>query len=113
MTEDQVAWTGVEPGWRVVASDGVDAGTVKQAVGDRDADIFEGFAIDVGSGGTRFLAHDQIESFVPEAVHTRLSGPELRELPLHDAPESVRIEADPATLREDGRPWWRRLLGLR
>jgi hypothetical protein len=113
MTDQPIAWTGVEPGWRVVASDGTDAGTVEQAVGDRDADIFEGFAIDVGHGKARFLPHTQIQSMEDGAVRVRLTAEELRSLPEHEQPESLRIEADPAALDEEQRSWWRRLLGPR
>jgi hypothetical protein len=113
MSEHRVAWTGVEPGSRVIASDGTEAGKVEQAVGDRDADIFEGFAIDVGSGGDRFLSHEHIVSMALGAVRVRLTPNELRGLPVHEEPESLRIEADRAALEDERPSWWRRLLGLR
>jgi hypothetical protein len=52
----QLAWTDVQEGWRVLASDGSDVGKVEQAVGDRESDIFEGFEVDVEvMGPDRFV----------------------------------------------------------
>ena len=45
---DPVAWLIVEPGWEVVASDGEKVGVVDELLGDRNADIFDGLAVDQG-----------------------------------------------------------------
>ena len=47
---DPVAWTIVEPGWRVLDADGNEVGKVNEVAGDLDADIFDGLL--VGDGGT-------------------------------------------------------------
>jgi hypothetical protein len=45
MAGDPVAWTMIEAGWNVVASDGADVGHVDEVTGDSTADIFNGLAI--------------------------------------------------------------------
>jgi uncharacterized protein YrrD len=45
---DPVAWLVVEPGWEVVASDGEKVGVVDEVLGDKNADIFDGLAVDQG-----------------------------------------------------------------
>ena len=45
---DPVAWLVVEPGWEVVSSDGEKAGVVREVLGDKNADIFDGLAVDPG-----------------------------------------------------------------
>lgn len=45
---DPVAWLIVEPGWEVVASDGEKVGVVDELLGDKNADIFDGLAVDQG-----------------------------------------------------------------
>ena len=42
---DPVAWAMIETAWKVVASDGSEAGEVDEVVGDSGADIFDGLAI--------------------------------------------------------------------
>ena len=132
----QVAWTEVEEGWRIIASDGTDIGQVEQGVGDRDADIFEGFEVDIGRGDDRFLSYEHIVSIVEGSVHVGLSPAAVEELPVHREVASLQVESDEASLNdrlrtdvhhavehisddlvqgtdEKRRSWWRRLLGLR
>lgn len=45
---DPVSWLLIEPGWRVVGTDGSDVGRVEQVVGDESKDIFSGLAISSG-----------------------------------------------------------------
>lgn len=46
---DPVAWTVVERGWAVVASDGSEVGKVDQVLGDPEADIFDGLSVGTGT----------------------------------------------------------------
>jgi hypothetical protein len=48
LSTDPVSWLVVEPGWRVVASDGSDVGSVQSVVGDTGKDIFNGLAVRPG-----------------------------------------------------------------
>ena len=45
---DPVAWTEIEPGWRVVDADGNDVGKVSEVRGDVTLDIFDGLTIKQG-----------------------------------------------------------------
>jgi hypothetical protein len=49
---DPVAWTLIEPGWKVRDSEGEEVGRVHEITGDENADIFDGVAI-----RSRMLAH--------------------------------------------------------
>jgi hypothetical protein len=43
-----VSWLLVEPGWKVVASDGKEVGKVDEVVGDTGQDIFSGLSVSLG-----------------------------------------------------------------
>ena len=45
---DPVAWTIVERGWAVTASDGNEVGKVNEVLGDPEADIFDGVEVSHG-----------------------------------------------------------------
>jgi len=45
---DPVSWLLVEPGWKVVASDGKEVGKVDEVVGDTGQDIFSGLSVSQG-----------------------------------------------------------------
>lgn len=45
---DEVAWMLVESGWKVVAADGTELGSVQEVLGDESADIFNGIAVSPG-----------------------------------------------------------------
>jgi hypothetical protein len=46
---DPVAWTIVERGWAVAASDGSEVGKVDKVLGEPEADIFDGLAAGAGT----------------------------------------------------------------
>ena len=48
MSPDPVSWFVVEPGWKVVASDGKEVGKVDEVVGDTGKDIFSGLSVSQG-----------------------------------------------------------------
>ena len=45
---DPVAWIVVEHGWEVLSSDGEKVGTIDEVLGDPNADIFDGLAVNPG-----------------------------------------------------------------
>ena len=47
---DPRSWYAVEKGWKVLAADGSDVGTVHEVLGDEAADIFDGLAVSKGLG---------------------------------------------------------------
>jgi hypothetical protein len=80
-----VAWTGVEPGWQVLAADGSEVGKVEESVGDRDADIFEGIAVGVGLiGRSRFVPFDHVAGIAQGVVRLDLAPEQVDELPSYE-----------------------------
>jgi hypothetical protein len=45
---DPVAWTMVEPGWRVLSGTGEEVGRVAEVLGDPEHDIFDGLHVTKG-----------------------------------------------------------------
>jgi hypothetical protein len=91
----EIAWTEVEQGWRVLASDGTDVGKVEQGVGDRDQDIFEGFEIDIGiRGPDRFVSYEHVIRVSRGTIRLDLSPDEVKNLPEHREVPSLQIEGD-------------------
>jgi hypothetical protein len=48
MSADPVSWLVVEPGWKVITSDGEEVGRVDEVIGDTGQDIFNGLAVSQG-----------------------------------------------------------------
>jgi hypothetical protein len=42
---DPASWLVIEPGWKVLAADGSEVGTVEETLGDPEHDIFDGLAV--------------------------------------------------------------------
>ena len=70
---DPVSWFLIERGWRVVAKDGTELGTVQDTVGDPERDIFDGLTV-----GTRLLSKpryvpaEQVDEIVEGTVRLSL-----------------------------------------
>ena len=78
---DPVSWKVVEPGWKVVASDGESVGRVDEVVGDPNADIFTGLTLLKG-----LLARSQ---YVPSEQVAEISEGCVRLKLTHDAAEQL------------------------
>ena len=77
----QVAWTIIEKGTSVVASDGSELGKISTVVADETKDIFSGVAYRSGLfDPQRFVAADLIEEITPDQVRVRLTPDEAEEL---------------------------------
>lgn len=94
----ELAWIEVEEGWRVLAADGSDVGDVEQGVGDRGADIFEGFEIDIGARPNRFVSYEHVTGIAQGHIRLDLSPDEVRALPPHHEVESLDVSGDKASL---------------
>ena len=87
MTVDPVSWLMIEPGWKVKASDGKDAGKVIELVGDSEDDIFNGLAISVGFfAKARYVPAERVTSIVEGEVHLDVSGSDIRRLDEFERP---------------------------
>ena len=90
----ELAWTEVQQGWRVIASDGTDIGKVEQGVGDRDADVFEGFEIDLGlTGPDRFVSYEHVVGVSQGRIVLDLTPDQANELPEHTEVPSLEIDS--------------------
>jgi hypothetical protein len=78
---DPVSWFVIEPGWKVVTSDGEEAGTVQEVLGDTTLDIFDGLAVASGVlSRAKYVSSDRVGTIVEGRVELVLSAEELERL---------------------------------
>lgn len=71
---DPVSWLMIEPGWKVLASDGSEVGEVDEVAGDSSQDIFNGLAIATRAfGKPRYVAAEQVEEITEGTVRLKLT----------------------------------------
>ncbi len=110
-----VSWKSIQHGWDVLSSDGQHVGEVFLVVGDEGDDIFDGLAVTQHGGA--FVFHNyvdrphyasaaQVASIDEGRVTLALPAEQARHLPLHDAPESARIEPEGASRLERAETWF-------
>jgi PRC-barrel domain protein len=87
---DPVAWTVVERGWAVAASDGSEVGNVVEVLGDPEADIFDGLAVGVGTVLTRpvYVPSEQVGAIEEGTVHLTIDADEYGRLSPYQEPPS-------------------------
>jgi Uncharacterized protein conserved in bacteria (DUF2171) len=92
---DPVSWLVVEPGWKVVASDGSDVGQVEEIVGDTGTDIFNGLALSTGLlGKPKYVPAERVTEIVEGEVRLDLPADAVDGLEDHDpSPPSTEIRA--------------------
>lgn len=73
---DPVAWTVVERGWAVLASDGSEVGKVDQVLGDPEADIFDGLAVGAATVLDRplYVPSEQVGAIEEGTVHLTIDA---------------------------------------
>ena len=85
--DDPVSWLQIEPGWNVVASDGLGVGTVAQIEGDKQDDLFDGLAVASGQPSSlRYLPAEQVGLIYPGRVTLKISSAEAAALEPFQAP---------------------------
>jgi hypothetical protein len=79
---DPVAWTVVERGWAVAASDGNEVGKVDQVLGDPEADIFDGLAVGAGAilDRPRYVPSEKVGAIEEGTVHLTIDADEYERL---------------------------------
>ena len=101
---DPVSWFLIEPGWRVVAADGSEAGTVVETVGDSTHDIFDGLSVKCGGlAGKRYVAAEDVEEITEGRVKLGLTAEQASRLPPYVEP------APQERIVPEGGSWWTRL----
>ena len=90
-----LSWLMIEPGWHVAARDGSEIGRVKETVGDSGADIFSGISVSTGVlDRARFVPAENVTAIEEGLVVLDLSAEDVEQLEPHEAPPSLRIQAD-------------------
>lgn len=90
--EPQVAWKAIEEGADVVASNGEVAAHVTRIVGDSDADVFTGLAVNTSTfGGERLIEAERVRGIWSRRVEVDLPPEAFDDLPPHEDVPSVRV----------------------
>jgi uncharacterized protein YrrD len=85
MTEP-VSWLMIEPGWAVEAKDGKEVGTVREVLGDDEADIFDGLAVSHGVlHRSRYVPAESVGEITDGRVALTLSSDEFERLGDYEA----------------------------
>ena len=92
---DPVSWFMIEPGWRVVASDGHDVGKVEEVAGDSTHDIWDGLAVASGLfAKPRYVPAEKVTGIVEGEVQLALTKDEFQHLGEYEEPPTV-AEVEP------------------
>lgn len=83
--ETPVAWTNLPHHAAVVAADGSEIGSASKVLGDVNADIFHGLAVQLGDGVVVELPAARIKRMTDRHVVTDLSEIEAQALPRYSA----------------------------
>ncbi len=96
MSPDPVSWLVIEPGWKVVAREGEELGTVHEVVGDTGKDIFNGLAVSPGLlKSSKYVPAERVAQIVEGRVELNLTADEFDRLDEHgEQPPSAEIRAD-------------------
>jgi hypothetical protein len=90
----------IEPGWRVVASDGSEAGRVNEVIGDSGEDIFNGLAVATSAvARPRYVPAEQVAQIVEGEVQLELSREQVDALEEYQRPPtSSRVHPSDGSL---------------
>ena len=104
----EVSWKAIEEDAEVVSADGQAVGRVSRVVGDPDADIFTGLAVNVAIlGADRFVPSERVTAIWPARVELGMTAAEVERLPEHE--ETPTVQWRPG--RRSARSTLRRFLG--
>jgi hypothetical protein len=102
---DPVSWLVLEKGWKVVAADGSEVGTVGETIGDSSHDIFDGITVRTGLlEKPRYVPAEQIGRITDGEIQLNLSSDQAAELKAYDEPPPTE------EVLPEGGSWWTRLL---
>jgi sporulation protein YlmC with PRC-barrel domain len=90
-----VSWFVIEPGWKVVAADGTEVGTVEEVVGDAESDIFNGLAVSTTLlSKTKYVPAERVSEIIEGQVRLDLAGEAIERLDDHrPQPPSAELRA--------------------
>jgi hypothetical protein len=93
---DPVSWLMIRPGWKVVAADGSEVGSVDEVTGDSSKDIFDGLAVATSAlGKPLYVPAEQVGEIVEGTVRLTVTPEQVAGEPEYLEPaSSEEIEAD-------------------
>lgn len=84
---DPVSWLQIEQGWKVVTSDSVILGSVKQVECDKASDIFDGLAVESKKPARLlYVPSEQVGAIFPGEVTLKISSADTDKLEPFQAP---------------------------
>jgi hypothetical protein len=84
---DPVSWFLIEPGWKVIDSNGDDVGTVDEVVGDSSDDIFNGLSVSTSLlGSPRYVPSEQVAAITEGRVRLTISKDDVERLGEYEEP---------------------------
>jgi hypothetical protein len=87
----EVSWKAIEEDAEVVSADGKVVGRVSRVVGDPDADIFTGLAVDVAIlGADRFVPSERVATIWPGRIDLTMTAADVERLPEHEETPTVQ-----------------------
>ena len=106
---DPVSWLQIEQGWNIVTSDGVIVGTVAQVEGDKQADIFDGLAVESRQPTQiRYVPGEQVGAIYPGEVTLKIASAGIGMLePFHAPPPETKWVPGKAPLSTRVSKWLR------
>jgi uncharacterized protein YrrD len=98
MNGDPVSWFVIEPGWKVVDSQGEEVGSVDEVVGDSSEDIFNGLSISPSLlSRPRYVPSEQVGAITQGRVQLKLTKDQVRHLgEFEEPPTTAEILPDGA-----------------
>ena len=100
MSGDPVSWLLIEPGWKVVGSDGEEIGRVEEVIGDSSHDIWDGLAVAAGMlSRPKYVAAERVARIEEGEVALDVTKDAFASLDeWREPPETAEIEPEQAPL---------------
>ena len=90
MSEPEVSWKAVDAGATVVTAGGREVGKLREVVGDKEADIFDGLVVSVATlRRDRYIASERVQRIWPDRIEVDLTAEEAQNLPEYTAPAAA------------------------
>jgi uncharacterized protein DUF2171 len=95
---DPLSWFVIEPGWKVVDSQGEEVGSVDEVVGDSSDDIFNGLSVSPSLlGRPRYVPSEQVGTITQGRVQLKLTKDQIGHLgEFEEPPTTAEILPDRA-----------------
>ena len=79
---DPVAWIMIEPGWKVLTSDGSEVGRIHEVAGDENVDIFDGLVLT----SKTYVPAEDVGAIYEGEVHLELTRERFERLGTYEEP---------------------------